>query len=234
MAAMLMLPQMSFAQTYGVTTEKNEQNTPDGWTSVSLPSLSITNPSGTSLQNITKHGASTESSDNHKAIQDAIDALPRRGGVVVIPKGTWLTGAFTLKSKTILHLENGATLKMLPMGEWKDGSTALMSFRNGATDIIVEGENEDSCFIDGQGAAWWAVRDKYGSSSAKWSELQRPGIMDIRSGQRFLIKNLTIKNSPTVNIHVGNKSTNGMHTTLHDVRIQHRIGASLQCQQSGG
>ena len=220
LGAFLMLPNIVNAQTYGVTTEeKNEQNTPEGWTKVSLPSLTVTNPSGTRLQNIVDYGASTESADNHKAIQDAIDALPSRGGVVIIPKGTWLTGAFTLKSKTILHLENGATLKMLPMGEWKDGSTALMSFRNGATDIIVEGENEDSCLIDGQGAAWWAVRDKYGKNSTEWSELQRPGILDIRSGQRFLIKNITIKNSPTVNIHVGNKSTNGMHTTLHDVRI---------------
>ena len=220
LGAFLMFPHIVDAQTYGVTTEeKNEQNTPDGWTKVSLPSLTVTNPSGTRLQNIVDYGASTESTDNHKAIQDAIDALHSRGGVVVIPKGTWLTGAFTLKAKTILHLENGATLKMLPMGEWKDGESPLISFKSGATDIIVEGENEDSCFIDGQGADWWAVRDKYGKESSQWANLKRPGIMDIRSGSRFLIKNFTIKNSPTVNIHVGNKNTGGMHTTFHNVRI---------------
>lgn len=221
LAAMLIVPRMADAQTYGVTTEeKNEQNTPEGWKCVSLPKLSITNPSGTRLQNITAWGASTESSDNHKAIQDAINALPSRGGVVVIPKGTWLTGAITLKSKTILHLEKGATLKLLPMGEWKDGSTSFIQCQSNATNVIVEGEDKESCIIDGQGAAWWAVRDTYGKSSPKWTSLQRPGIIDFQMGDScFLIKNITIKNSPTSNIRIG-KDNKGMHATIHDVIIR--------------
>lgn len=219
LAAMLIMPQLAGAQEYGVTTEASEQNTPEGWTAVSLPKIN-SGFTGNRIQNITSHGASTESSDNHSAIQEAIDALPSRGGVVIIPRGTWLTGAFTLKSKTILHLEKGATLKLLPMGEWSDGDTPLIQCRNKATDVIVEGEDKDSCVIDGQGAAWWAVRDKYGKSSTEWNNLKRPGIIDFQMGDsRFLIKNITIKNSPTSNIRIG-KNNNGMHTTIHDVIIR--------------
>lgn len=222
LAAMLCAPSAANAQQYGVTTEADEQNTPEGWTAVKLPSISgtITRDDASRVKVITDFGASQDSADNHNAIQKAINALPSRGGVVIIPRGTWVTGAFTLKSKTILHLENGATLKLMPMGEWKDGSTPLISCLSKATDVIVEGEDKDSCVIDGQGAPWWAVRDIYGKGSTTWDNLKRPGIIDFQMGaQRFLIKNLTIKDSPTSNIRLG-KNNNGMHCTVHDVIIR--------------
>lgn len=220
LSAMMGMAQMAGAQTtYGVTTEADEQNTPEGWTAVSLPNIN-SGFTGNRLVKITDYGASIESEDNHTAIQNAIDALPSRGGVVIIPRGTWMTGAFTLKSKTILHLEKGATLMLLDMNTWKDGSTPLISCRSNATDVIVEGEDKDSCVIDGQGADWWAVRDIYGKSSTQWSNLKRPGIIDFQMGsQRFLIKNLTIKDSPTSNIRIG-KNNKGMHATIHDVIIR--------------
>lgn len=219
--ALAVMPLSVCAQTYGVTDdEKNGQNTPDGWDAVSLPTLTVTNPSGTRLQNIVDYGASTDSADNSSAIQAAIDALPSRGGVVIIPKGTWLSSAIILKSKTILYLQKGATLKLLPMGEWKNGETSFITCRNSATDVIVEGEDKDSCIIDGQGADWWAVRDIYGKSSTEWSSLERPGLIDFQMGdRRFLIKNLTLKDSPSVNLRLG-KNTNGLHCTVHDVIIR--------------
>ena len=45
-------------------------------------------------------------------IQSAIDAAAQNGGgVIVIPKGTYLSGALFFKPKTHLHLEEGAVLK---------------------------------------------------------------------------------------------------------------------------
>ena len=45
-------------------------------------------------------------------IQSAIDAAAQNGGgVIVIPKGTYLSGALFFKPQTHLHLEEGAVLK---------------------------------------------------------------------------------------------------------------------------
>src|SRR5947207_4749409 len=49
--------------------------------------------------------------DNTAAIAAAIDACHRRGGGrVLVPAGTYLTGAVYLKSHVDLHLDAGATL----------------------------------------------------------------------------------------------------------------------------
>jgi len=62
---------------------------------------------------ITKFGAiSNEVTLNHKAIQAAIDACNKKGGgVVLVPKGFWLTGPIVLKSNVNLHLQHNALLQ---------------------------------------------------------------------------------------------------------------------------
>ena len=63
---------------------------------------------------ITKYGASLKVNDaakNQKAINKAIDACYKAGGgKVIVPEGTWNTGAITLKSNVNLVVEKGATL----------------------------------------------------------------------------------------------------------------------------
>ena len=62
---------------------------------------------------ITKHGVKKDSNllqTTH--IQAVIDkAANSGGGVIVIPKGTFLTGSLFFKPKTHLYLEKGAVLK---------------------------------------------------------------------------------------------------------------------------
>jgi polygalacturonase len=63
---------------------------------------------------ITDHGAK-EGTDASSAIAAAILACHQAGGGrVVIPKGTWLTGAIRLLSHVDLHVAEGATLKFDP------------------------------------------------------------------------------------------------------------------------
>ena len=62
---------------------------------------------------ITKYGASQNGSaaKNQKAINKAIEKCSKAGGGrVVVPQGTWTTGAIALKSNVNLHIEEGATL----------------------------------------------------------------------------------------------------------------------------
>ena len=65
---------------------------------------------------IVKTGAvSNGVSLNTSAIANAIHLLSSRGGgVVLIPRGVWLTGPITLKSNINLHLAEGALLIFSP------------------------------------------------------------------------------------------------------------------------
>ncbi|WP_379092218.1 glycosyl hydrolase family 28-related protein [Pedobacter sp. UC225_65] len=63
--------------------------------------------------NIIKFGAKNDGVTlNTKSINDAIIACNKKGGgVVLIPKGLWLTGPIELKSNVNLHLQKNAILQ---------------------------------------------------------------------------------------------------------------------------
>lgn len=220
LSALLALPIFAKAQTFaGITAEQAAQNTPDGWTAVALPQLPDITSSNTI--NITSYGASTSSEDNTKAIQKALDAVPSAGGMVVIPAGTWLFGGsdqmtsktevLSIKSKTILHLCAGATLKLVEYGKAPNNKTIFIGCKNkNQNDIVIEGEGETSV-IDGQGARWWLAREQ--------KETFNPGAMiRFEKGSRFLLRNFKIQNTPGVNITISN-SGNANNATIHDVTI---------------
>ena len=220
LSVLLALPLFAKAQTFaGITAEQTAQNTPEGWPAVSLPQL----PSITAANtfDITSYGASTSSADNTKAIQAALDAVPPTGGMVVIPAGTWMFGStdqmtsstevLSIKSKTILHLCAGATLKLVEYGKAPNTKKIFIGCKNRKqNDIVIEGEGETSV-IDGQGAAWWLAKEQ--------KKTFNPGAMiRFEQGQRFLLRNFKIQNTPGVNITISN-SGKASHATIHDVTI---------------
>lgn len=223
LAALMTLPVLAKAQTTfaGITAEQNAQNTPEGWTAVELPQLPVITSANTF--NITNYGASTSAADNTKAIQRALDAVPTTGGMVIIPAGTWMFGStdqmtsttevLSIKSKTVLHLCKGATLKLVEYGTAPNNKTVFIGCKNkgkNVTDVVIEGEGETS-IIDGQGARWWLAKEQ--------SETFNPGAMiRFEQGQRFLLRNFKIQNTPGVNITISN-SGKASHATIHDVTI---------------
>ena len=221
LAALMTLPVLAKAQTTfaGITAEQNAQNTPEGWTAVELPQLPAITSANTF--NIKDYGASTSVADNTKAIQKALDAVPSTGGMVVIPAGTWMFGStdqmtsktevLSIKSKTVLHLCAGATLKLVEYGKAPNNKTVFIGCKNkNQSDIVIEGEGETS-IIDGQGARWWLAKEQ--------SETFNPGAMiRFEQGKRFLLRNFKIQNTPGVNITISN-SGKASHATIHDVTI---------------
>ena len=222
LAALMTLPVLAKAQTFaGITVEQNAQNTPEGWTAVALPQLPAITSENTF--NIKDYGASTSAADNTKAIQNALDAVPTTGGMVVIPAGTWMFGStdqmtsktevLSIKSKTVLHLCAGATLKLVEYGKAPNNKTVFIGGKNkgkNVTDVVIEGEGETS-IIDGQGARWWLAKEQ--------SETFNPGAMiRFEQGQRFLLRNFKIQNTPGVNITISN-SGKASHATIHGVTI---------------
>ena len=222
LAALMTLPVLAKAQTFaGITVEQNAQNTPEGWTAVELPQLPAITSANT--LNIKDYGASTSATDNTKAIQKALDAVPTTGGMVVIPAGIWMFGStdqmtsktevLSIKSKTVLHLCAGATLKLVEYGKAPNNKTVFIGGKNkgkNVTDVVIEGEGEKS-IIDGQGARWWLAKEQ--------SETFNPGAMiRFEQGKRFLLRNFKIQNTPGVNITISN-SGKASHATIHDVTI---------------
>lgn len=222
LAALMTLPVLAKAQTFAeITAEQNAQNTPEGWTAVELPQLPTITSANTF--NIKDYGASISAADNTKAIQKALDAVPTTGGMVVIPAGTWMFGStdqmtsktevLSIKSKTVLHLCAGATLKLVEYGKAPNNKTVFIGCKNkgkNVTDVVIEGEGETS-IIDGQGARWWLAKEQ--------SETFNPGAMiRFEQGKRFLLRNFKIQNTPGVNITISN-SGKASHATIHGVTI---------------
>jgi polygalacturonase len=133
--------------------------------------------------NIIKYGAKADGlSLNTKSINAAIDDCNRKGGgVVIIPKGLWLTGPIVLKSNVNLHLERNAFLQFttdfnqypLVKGNW-EGLAQMRNqsplSANDAVNIAVSG----SGIIDGGGDAWRMVKkDKL--SETQWKKLLASG-----------------------------------------------------------
>jgi polygalacturonase len=133
--------------------------------------------------NIQAYGAKPDGiSLNTTAISQAIAACVKKGGgVVVVPKGLWLTGPITLLSNVNLHLNAGAVLLFttdfnqypLVEGNWE----GLPQMRNqspisatNATNIAITG----SGIIDGNGDAWRMVKkDKL--TESQWKTLTASG-----------------------------------------------------------
>ena len=116
---------------------------------------------------VTKFGAvGNTTTDCTKAIADAIAACHAAGGGrVVVPSGTFLTGAIRLRSKVNLHVGEGAILKFsqdpakyLPVVFTRWEGTELMNYSPfiyafEETDVAVTGPGT----LDGQASdtAWW-------------------------------------------------------------------------------
>src|SRR5439155_15370332 len=119
---------------------------------------------------ITRFGARGDGvTDCTAAIASAIAAcVAVGGGRVLIPEGTFLTGAIHLRSRVEMHLVAGATLlfstdpRQYPnvLTRWEGNdvfnySPLVYAFRE--TDIAITGEGDES-ILDGQASTstWWA------------------------------------------------------------------------------
>lgn len=116
---------------------------------------------------ITKYGAKTTNSaaKNQKAINKAIAQCSKKGGGrVIVPAGTFLTGAITMLSNVNLVVEEGATLlfafepELYPqvLTRWEGLDCWNISpciYAYGATNVAITGKGT----IDGNGSndTWW-------------------------------------------------------------------------------
>ena len=208
--------QMTAQIAFSMEEEQASQNTPAGWTAVQLPQ-NIPAITAANTFNITDYGASTSSADNTAAIQAALNAAASAGGgMVVVPAGEWLFGRIQIGHRTILHLCAGAMLKVLAYADQPDhtSKTPYITNKNGACDIVIEGESKETSIIEGQGGPWWDAKEQ-GESGLQRGSLSR---FENGKGSRFLFRHFRMQNAPSTNLTLGN-SGRCTHNTVHDVSI---------------
>ncbi|SET53235.1 glycosyl hydrolase family 28 protein [Hymenobacter actinosclerus] len=132
--------------------------------------------------NITKYGAVADGQTlNTEAFRKAIEACSQRGGVVLVPRGLWLTGPIQLKSNVNLHVQRGALVQFssrlsdfqLIKTNW-EGEDAV---RNQSPisgfdleNIAITGQGT----FDGAGDAWRMVK-KEKLNPGQWQRLVKSG-----------------------------------------------------------
>ncbi|HEX8737094.1 MAG TPA: glycoside hydrolase family 28 protein [Pyrinomonadaceae bacterium] len=175
----LVLPQLSFGQA--------TQASADAWTTEYREILARIKPPKFRKKDylITKYGAAADGKTlSTEAFRKAIDECSRKGGGrVVVPAGTFLTGAIHLKSNVNLHVSKDAIVKFstdpkdyLPIVHTRWEGMELMHlspfiYAYEQTNIGITGEGT----LDGQGKAFfwkWHGNPRYGGNPDVLS--QRP------------------------------------------------------------
>lgn len=156
---------------------------------------------------ITDHGVKADSTlVQTEKIQAVIDkAAGEGGGVVIIPKGVFLSGSLFFKPQTHLYLEEGATLK---------GSDDISDFKIITTRIegqslkyfaaLVNADSLDGFTISGKGIingnglrywkAFW-LRRQWNPKCTNMDE-QRPRLLFVSNSKNVQVSGVQLLNSP--------------------------------------
>ena len=162
---------------------------------------------------VTEHGCLNDSDMvQTEAIQKVIDtASENGGGVIIIPKGTFLSGSLFFKKGTHLHIESGGSLK---------GSDRIWDFKLLNTRIegqtiryfaaLVNADKVDGFsisgdgVINGNGRAYWKefwIRRQYNPECTNL-EAMRPRLVYISNSKNVTIQDVYLSNSPFWTSHI--------------------------------
>ncbi len=156
---------------------------------------------------ITDYGVVKDSNTvQTKKIQDIIDkAAFNGGGVIVVPKGTYLSGSLFFKPKTHLHLEEGATIK----GSDDISDFALLETRIEGQNLkyfaaLVNADRVDGFTVSGKGTlngnglrywkAFW-LRRQWNPQCTNMDEM-RPRLLYVSNSKNVQISGIRLINSP--------------------------------------
>ncbi len=161
---------------------------------------------------ITENGMKNDSTIlQTKKLQEIIDlAAKNGGGVIVVPKGTFLISSVFFKQRTHLYLENGAKLKgsddindfpvvMTRMeGQTVKYFPALIN-ADGLDGFTISGKGT----LDGNGLRFWKSfwkRREWNPKCTNMDEM-RPRIIYVSNSKNIQIEGITVKNSPFWSTH---------------------------------
>lgn len=171
---------------------------------------------------------------NSAAIQKAIDAAAEKGGVVVVPNGTFLSGSIFLKPGVELHLEKDAVLlgstdindypkqETRIEGHFEPWRMALVNAQN-MNKVRISGEGK----LDGNGITFWAKFWQRRKENPKCTnlEVERPRLMFIDRCTDVKVEGISLTYSGFWNLHLYKCSDvllQGLTITAPTRHTQHR------------
>ena len=158
----------------------------------------------TKIHNVRDYGAKGDGkTPDTEAIQKALDTCEGTGGTVKFPPGTYYSKPLTVKTKTTLHLDEGATLLastnhadfMKVRGDWLQAKSGgdFVPFISGKDleDVSFTGKG----LIDGNGGVWWEEAEKARQKVSGYT-LPRPNLVALQRGKNIRMTGITLQNSP--------------------------------------
>lgn len=195
----------------GIGTLSAGERFPDGTSIDGWFTMQESLPSGPRFV-VTDYGVQQDSTLlQTEALQAVIDRAAQTGGVVVLPKGVYLSGALFFKQGTHLHLERGAVLKGsddiadFPILETRiEGQTldyfAALVNADRVDGFTISGEG----VIDGNGLRYWRafwLRRRVNPQCTNMDEM-RPRLVYISHARNVRIEGVTLRNSPFWTCHL--------------------------------
>jgi polygalacturonase len=150
---------------------------------------------------VTKFGAKGDGTTlDTDAIQKALDACDKAGGgIVELPKGTYLSKPIFLHSNLTLQLDDGALLQARDLSAdfANPAGRGVIAFINASnlTNISITGKGR----IDGAGARWWPPVKLAKKNNTPEPEV-RPRLIVIANCKKVRIQDVTLTNSPSFHL----------------------------------
>lgn len=163
---------------------------------------------------LTEHGIFANGRVQTQEIQALIDhAAENGGGVIVIPRGTYISGGLQFKQNTHLHLEDGATLMGSDfIGDYPLGETRIEGETCTYFGALINADKLDGFTISGKGTIdgnglkyhqqFW-LRRKWNPKCTNKDE-QRPRLIYISNCKNVQLENVKLQNSAFWTTHIYN------------------------------
>lgn len=172
---------------------------------------------------ITNYGAVGDGTTlNTVAIQKTLDAAGEKGGTVVVPPGTYMSGTLLLRSHTTLQLQPGAVLLGSPniedyihmtAGHNKDRQPYHFIVMKGVENVSITGTGK----IDGNGPAFWKPFDVM----PRWihaKDRRVSPMVEISKSKNIRLNDFTLTRSPGWTLHLHDSDDiliDGIHIYNH-------------------
>ncbi|KUG09147.1 glycoside hydrolase family 28 protein [Solirubrum puertoriconensis] len=174
-------------------------------------------PTGKATFAVAKYGALPDGKTlSTKAIQKAIDAAAKKGGVVTFAPGQYLTGSIFLKRGVTLQLDKGVTLLgSQDLKDYPEMPSRIAGVEMTWPAALINVLDQDNVAITGEGTVdgqgkpfwdkYWAMRKEYDAKGLRWIvdyDAKRPRTLLVANSSNVTLKGITLQRAGFWTVHI--------------------------------
>ncbi|MBC6612816.1 glycoside hydrolase family 28 protein [Hymenobacter sp. BT507] len=194
-----------------------------------------TQPTAKTTFLVTKYGAVADGKTlNTQAIQKAIDAAAKKGGVVTFAPGEYLTGSIFLKKGVTLNIPKGVTLLgSQDLKDYPDMPSRIAGVEMVWPAALINILDQQNVAITGQGTVdgqgkpfwdkYWAMRKEYDAKGLRWIidyDAKRPRTLLVSNSSNVTLKGITLQRAGFWTVHILYSN----HVTADGLVVRNNIG----------